>query len=135
MRNSWYYPEVLNDDLASLELLYHQNGYLEAKILEHHVSMDSIRKEVRIRIKIFEGERTFIEGITFFGNQIYSDAILQEKITLRKGAPFLRKKLEESTLALLTMYANNGFLDASINTDIHINSEFHRAIIDYKIDS
>lgn len=131
---SWYYPEVLDDDLISLELLYHQNGYLEARILEHQVAIDSTRKEVHIRFKIFEGERTFIEGISFFGNRIFTDETLQSGISLRPGAPFLRKKLEESTLSLLTMYANSGFLDASINTDIHINSELHRAIIDYKID-
>ncbi|GAB4374487.1 MAG: outer membrane protein assembly factor BamA [Calditrichia bacterium] len=130
---SVYHEAVFQEDLKMLQLFYHQNGYLEAEITHYSVSIDSVKKQVHISIQIHEGELTYIEGVTIFGNKAFSDELIMKKIKINGGDPFNRKKIEEATLALLTLYAENGFLDAEINPDVRINRELHRAIIDFQI--
>ena len=128
---SYYYAQVFEDDLKNLELFYHNNGYLEAKITDHQVIKDTTRNEIHIIIKTYEGELTRVEGATIFGNRVFSDEVLLKKIKIRKGEPFKRKKIEDATLAILTLYANNGYLDAEVKPDIQINSRDHLALIDF----
>ena len=41
--------------------------------------------------------------------------------------------MQNATYALLTMYANAGFLDAEVVPGIKLHEELHRALIDFKI--
>ncbi len=127
---SYYYPEVLDDDLKNLVLFYQQNGYLEAAVTGSHVEVDSTRAEASIEIDLSEGEMTLIEGIAIFGATAFSDSLLAAKTKIRKGDPFKRNKVQDAMLDLLSLYADNGYIDAEINPDIRVNSESHRALVD-----
>jgi outer membrane protein insertion porin family len=130
---SAYYPDILYEDLKTLERFYHQHGFLEACISSHKVVIDSSRKKVSISIDFSEGERTFVEGVGVFGNSYFSKDVLFKQIKIRNDAPFLKDNLESSTLALLKLYANSGFLDTRIDPSIQLNTDIHRAIIDFII--
>ncbi len=130
---SYYYPEVFEDDLKNLVLFYQQNGYLDAQITDARVSVDTTERLVHLRIQISEGELTLVEGVTVFGNSVFGDSLLLGKITIKPKDPFRRLRIQDATLAVLTLYANSGYLEAEVNPDIHINSETHRALIDFVI--
>ncbi|KPL03074.1 MAG: hypothetical protein AMJ90_04110 [candidate division Zixibacteria bacterium SM23_73_2] len=131
---SYYYPQIFEDDLENLLLFYQQNGYLDAQILGTQVSIDSIDNEVYIHIKLSEGELTRVEGVAVFGNLVFGDSLLLQKIKIRPTDPFIQKKIDDAILSFLTLYANNGYLDAEVKPDIRINPETHRALIDFLID-
>ncbi|UCE19361.1 MAG: outer membrane protein assembly factor BamA [Gemmatimonadota bacterium] len=130
---SRYYPEVFQDDLKNIELFYRQRGYLEAHIVNSTVQEDTIEHRVHLFIQISEGERTYVEGVGIFGNQVYSDTLLHEHITIQKGDALEQKKIEKSTIHLLTLYANNGYLNAQVEPSIRVSTETHRAVIDFNI--
>jgi outer membrane protein insertion porin family len=130
---SYYYPEVFEDDLKNLVLFYQQNGYLEAQIADARVSVDTTERFVYLHIQISEGELTLVEGVTVFGSAAFSDSLLLGKIAIQPKDPFRRLRIQDATLALLTLYANSGYLEAEVNPDIHINSETHLALIDFVI--
>jgi outer membrane protein insertion porin family len=109
---SYFYAQVFEDDLQDLELFYHQNGYLEAKVLA----------------------LTTVEGVSIFGNQVFSDSELRPHIVVEVEGALNQKNIESTTINLLTLYAKHGYLEASITPDIRVNEETHRAIIDYIIE-
>jgi len=129
----YYFPEVFEDDLKNLVLFYQQNGYLEAAVDSSQVDVDSTNRYVDIRILVREGELTLVEGVGVFGSTVFSDSLLFDRIGMRSGNPFKRKKVQDAALSILTLYANNGYLDAEVNPDIRIDTENHRALMDFII--
>jgi len=131
---SHYHPDIFQDDLKNLALFYQQNGYLEIQILDTQVNIDSIQREAEVQVSLSEGELTLVEGVAALGNTVFSDSLLLQRIKIKPGDPFRQKRIQDATLSLLTLYANNGYLDAEVKTDIRINPETHRALIDFGIE-
>ena len=128
---SYYREELFSDDLENLKLFYRQNGYLEADIAHHEVRRDTLDRKVHILVGFAEGELTLVEGITLFGNRFFPKESLHGRIAIEEGAPLSSRKIERSTLSLLTLYADNGFLDAGVTPEIKLNRDTHRAIVDF----
>ena len=133
LRSFHYNEEVFQEDLKALELFYHQNGYLDAVTTDYHVQVDSTRFKAYIKITISEGELTHVEGVSVLGNNVFPDSLLLEKISILQGEPFQPKKIEDSTVNILTFYADHGYLDAEVQPDIKINTEMNRALVDFNI--
>ena len=133
LRPAHYHPDVFNDDLASLMEFYRQNGYLEVTIPQTEVIIDSVKGTADVRITISEGELTRVEGVAILGNTVFSDDALMDQIKIRPGEPLKRQEIQNATLALLTLYSNNGYLEATVTPDIRINQETHRALVDFLI--
>ena len=133
LNRSYYYSEVFEDDLKSLKLFYHQNGYLEAEIANFQIKTDTTHNEVHINIEVSEGELTHVEGVSILGNKKFSDETLREFIDIKVGDPFLSNKIEETNLKLLTFFADNGYLDAEVVPDVRVNKETHLVLIDFNI--
>ena len=134
LKKSYYYLEALNEDLKNIELFYRQNGYLEAQIISYAVKVDSNKNEASIEIKVSEGELTRVEGVGILGNKVFPDSTLRQKTDIMPGDPFLSKKVEEANLSLLTFFAENGYIDANMKSDIRVNTETHRVLIDFNVD-
>lgn len=130
---SYYYSQIFQDDIENLVLFYQQNGYLEAKIIDTLVSIDSTEWVTNIQVQVAEGELTRVEGVTLFGNTVFADSVLLQKIGIKPDDPFRRMEIQDATLSILTLYANKGYLDAEVKPDILINPETHRALIDFGI--
>lgn len=128
-----FFPEIFADDIENLVAFYKQNGYLEAKIIDTLVHADSASNTVDIKIIIDEGALTRVEGITIFGNEFFSDSILRSYVRLSKGGPLKRSLIEDAVIALLSLYAENGFLDASVTPQVQISPDAHLAVADFAI--
>ena len=63
--------ELFEEDLKSLELYYHNNGYKDFKILNKNIVFN--KNGIDIKIDIFEGEKYYYESINFFDNTKFSD--------------------------------------------------------------
>ncbi len=130
---NYYHAEIFQEDLASLVSFYNRNGYLETTVSEHKVQIDTLKKSAKIYIKIEEGEITRIEGVSVFGNEFFDEATILANYKFRENDPFREEKIQEAKIAILTMYADNGFLEAEVVSEIKINAETHRALIDFLI--
>ncbi|MFH1008227.1 MAG: outer membrane protein assembly factor BamA [Candidatus Latescibacterota bacterium] len=133
LRRSRYNPEALKEDLKNLELFYRQNGYLEARIAEHGVAVDSTRNEAKLSVQVFEGDLTRVEGVSVFGNRAFSNEELLGRIPIRAEDPFQRAKIEDAIQSLLALYADNGYLDAQSASDARVNTQTHRVLIDFTV--
>ena len=131
--SSEYIPDLFQDDLKNVTDFYHNQGYLQAAVVDTQLTFNRNKKEVKIKIFVEEGERTRIEGMSFFGNKVFSDSLLMKKSRLKIGDAFKRVQVNDVELLILTMYANNGYLETEVETEIRISDETHRAIIDFNI--
>lgn len=128
----YYYPEVFDEDIRNLRDFYRDNGYFEAIVTEEVIT-DSVANKVRIRIRVTEGELTRVEDISILGNTVFTDEQILEKIKIRRGEGFKRTEIEEATRDIVSLYANNGFLDAEVKTDLRVSPELHKVSVDFAI--
>ena len=133
LSRSYYYPHIFEDDLRSLLLFYQQNGYLEVEVADTQVTFDTTKGEVDIRIRIYEGELTSIEGVSIFGNTVFSDSLLLDRIKVKPGDALKPARIQDASLSALTLYADNGYLEAEMKPDVRINYETHRALVDFTL--
>jgi outer membrane protein insertion porin family len=133
LKKYYYYPEILKDDLAAIELFYHRNGYLDAKITRYEIKIDSTKKNTIINIKLIEGALSRVDSIYIYGSNSFSDDIIRHRIKIKEGNALERKKIESTNLALLSFYADNGYLNAEVKPDIELNKEKNSAIINLHI--
>jgi len=134
LSRSYYYPEVFADDIDNLMAFYRQNGYLEAQVIDTLIYTDTVEQSVDITIRVDEGELTRVEGVTIFGNQFFADSVLRSHIKLQNGDPLLRRAIQDGVMSILSLYAENGFLDASVTPNVQVNQEVHLAVIDIIIE-
>ena len=129
-----YNNSLLNEDIEQIELYYHQNGYLQAMVLDYSAIIDSLKRRADISIVLEEGEVTLVEGISIFGNHAFSDSVLLKLFKVTSGSPLSKSKIEKGILRVLNFYAENGYIEAEAESELNINSDLNRAIVDIVIE-
>lgn len=133
LRPTYFHSDLVPGDLSSIVRYYAQQGYLNAKIVDHRESVDSIKSTAHLAITLEEGPRTFMESVNLLGNEIFSDSTLLSKINLKAGDPLLSKRIENATLTLLRFYADAGYLDATVVPTSRVNANTNLAIVHFDI--
>ena len=131
---NYFQKNLFEDDLKIISNFYMNEGFLEVRIENYHLEFDSLQQQVSIQIRIHEGERTTIEGVSFFGNAIISDSILFKRIKSSIHQPFRKSVLENDTYSLLAYYADHGYIEARVTPTLKLNQEQHTILIDYNIE-
>jgi outer membrane protein insertion porin family len=134
LSRSYYHHNIFEDDLRSVLLFYQQNGYLEVEIADTQVTVDTTKGEVDIRIRVSEGELTGIEGVSIFGNTVFGDSLLMDRINVNPGDPLKPARIQDASLSVLALYADNGYLEAEMKPDVSIDYETHRALVDFRVE-
>jgi outer membrane protein insertion porin family len=133
LATSRYHPDVFLDDLETLVSFYRQNGFLQARIVDTVVTVDSLENRVNISIGLEEGVRTLVEGVTLFGNSSFPDTALMKLVGMSRNDPLRRPVIEDAVVKLLSLYAEHGFLDASVTPQVQVNDTAHLALVDFVI--
>jgi outer membrane protein insertion porin family len=129
----YFNPDILTDDLKSVELFYHQHGYLDAKVVHNEITVDTSKLRVDIDIFVEEGTLTRVQEISLQGSRAFGDSLILKKVDLKPGDIFEQPKLQQGTLAIVQKYADNGFLDAEVRPEVTINSQEHLASINLQV--
>ena len=113
-------------DERAIRDLYLEKGFTSATVSS---SVKENEHGVEIVYKINEGRSSVIAHINFSGNKVISSKTLKKKLKLKevgflnKGA-FQESMLEADKQAILSYYANEGYIDASI-VDVSLSSEIN----------
>ncbi len=125
-----YHEALFNDDLDNVLAFYRGHGHLDAFISDTSVTLDSATNTVDIRFALDEGPQTTVEALAVFGNTVFDDSTVLDRIPLKPGDPCSPVALQNGTLAVLRMYADTGYLDARVEPAMKVNEPTHRAVID-----
>jgi outer membrane protein insertion porin family len=118
-------PAMITRDITAIRDLYAEKGYNGAKI---EVVRTPSREEHKIYVtyKIDEGKKVKINHIDVLGNGVFSSkeilGVMESKPDAwYRGGDYKPKVLEEDIGKILTLYRDEGFIDATVAID-HIET-------------
>ena len=101
------------DDLERIIQKYNELGYRDARIVSDTV-VEYDPKTVDVHIKVDEGKKYYIRDITWVGNTVYPNEVLQGYLDMQPGDVYnqkrMNKRLNEDEDAVSSLYMDNGYL-------------------------
>jgi len=109
----YYVEEVPAEDVARLQNIYYERGFLDYNITAKREFTDD-RRKVYIAFEIDEGP-TYTVGKTFLtGNKHFDDQKLLEGLQLEQGQIYHKRRADSHVKEILKLYHESGFLDAQV---------------------
>jgi len=112
---SYYVEEVPTEDVASLQNIYYEKGFLNYSITVKREFNDS-RTKVRITFNIDEGPTYTVEKISLTGNKHFDDQRLLQGLELEQGQTYYKRKADSHAREILKLYHESGFMDATVES-------------------
>lgn len=122
-KKSRYIENDFREDLDKVIAYYNEEGFRDARVISDTVwdvpqgeSTKDNRDMLKVKVKIYEGQRYFFRNITFSGNTVYSDELLHRALRINKGDPYNKKELDmnisynPSGTDITSLYMDNGYL-------------------------
>lgn len=108
-----FQESMLEADRQAIVAYYGNMGYIDAQVVDitKDVAVNEKKKrdELTITFAIQEGSQYTFNGVSFVGNEIFSDEELGSYIKLQKGAVFNQTKYNEGVMAVADHYYENGY--------------------------
>lgn len=124
-KKSRYIESDFREDLDKVIAYYNEQGFRDARVISDTVwDVQQVEEEgkkskqelVKVKVKVYEGQRFFFRNITFTGNTVYSDELLHRAMRINKGDPYNKKELDmnisynPSGTDITSLYMDNGYL-------------------------
>ncbi len=113
-RSSKFIPTEFKNDKKSLIAYYNKQGYRDAYIISDTVK--TVEDGVNIKMTVNEGNKYHYRNITWSGNYIHSDTLLNSVLGVRKGDVYnpedLQKRMSYNPtgLDITSLYMDDGYL-------------------------
>ncbi|MEW6381993.1 MAG: outer membrane protein assembly factor BamA [bacterium] len=125
---------VYEEDLKAIKALYAFEGYPWAEVSDGETTLSPDRRRISKTVSIREGPRVVVERVSFQGNRLFQDSVLEANLTLRPGTFFTEKKWQEDRKRLAIFYTNNGYVFVKITPRVDFHKEKGSVEITYTID-
>ncbi|MCB1632820.1 MAG: outer membrane protein assembly factor BamA, partial [Pseudomonadales bacterium] len=122
-RDNQYSRPKLSGDLETLRSYYLDRGYINFKIDSTQVTITPDRKDIYITINVTEGDIYTISDVRLAGDLIGDPAEYFPLIHLRRGEPFARKAVVESSDRVSAKLSDLGYAFANVNSIPEIDED------------
>lgn len=112
---------------------YRGEGFLEAVHLGTSAVLDARRRTMDVTVRLREGPRTYVEAISFEGNEAVSLPALAREARLAPGDPLTFERVEETRAALLRVYLARGHLYARVEAREDVDRGRHQAALRFLV--
>ena len=119
----YYFASTVSGAAGGITAAYWGIGYLDAVVEAPELSFNADRTQVEALVRIREGVQYRIRKIEFEGVERLPLAALEAAVDPLRGKPFFPRRAFEARTAALTVYGNEGFPDAAIQTTEERNPE------------
>lgn len=105
-----------DEDKTKIIQFYRKNGYRDAQILSDSIWYSQDKQDMFIHMRVNEGAQYKIRHITWQGNTVYPDFILNERLNILPGEIYNAEKFErnlrgnEDQTDVASLYLDNGYL-------------------------
>ncbi|MDG4476373.1 outer membrane protein assembly factor BamA [Thiovibrio frasassiensis] len=123
--------DLLEQDRSRIGAMYHNSGYIEAKISEPEISDEG--DWLYVTFDIQEGDRYRVGTIEIEGDIVGEKNDLFSLLELSKEKFFSRKILREDVLRLTDRYAESGYAFAEVDPKLSKNEEDKRMDLSLKV--
>ena len=111
--SGYYIEEVPAEDVARLQNIYYEKGFLNHNITAKREFTNG-RKKVHITFEIDEGPTYTVGKISFADNKYFDDQKLLEGLQLEQGQVFHKRRANSHVKEILKLYHESGFVDAAV---------------------
>jgi outer membrane protein insertion porin family len=109
----YYVEEEVAGDVAKLESIYYQRGFLDVSITaEREFSPD--KRLIYLTFAIDEGPVYTVEKIVMTGNEHFTESQLREELKIEEGQVYNERTVDSDTKRLGKLYRENGFINAKV---------------------
>lgn len=121
--------------LARLLAYYHQQGFLQARIVSETSTIEK-QNRVVLAAEIQEGRRARVREVQFHGESVFPLAKLKTIIKTTPGGPYQADQLEDDLKTLDQFYTQEGYLKATIGPpNITYHESTNEVVIRLPIDA
>jgi outer membrane protein insertion porin family len=113
-----FIPDRLEADRHFLELLYQNNGFINAKVVDIDVQTDPVTGQLTLVYEVQEGEPYIIKEVKAEGNDILTEEQLLSALPIRPGQLYSREMIANSIQTLEMIWGNRGYAYAHIEPSI-----------------
>lgn len=116
-------PEEFEKDKTLVVDYYRKNGYRDAEILSDSLVFYDNNKSLKIIMDVYEGPQYKLRNISWEGNTVYPEAVLNERLDFAKGEIFDYEKFQrnlrgnEAQTDVSALYLDNGYLTFNVETE------------------
>lgn len=107
----------------SLEDFYYQNGFLRSSIRLSKTSFEPENRKVQVVFMIREGPQFKADRIDVNGNRFFGENQIINVISIRPEDVFSSKKFNDANFKIKEAYAQKGFNNVSVESQIQIHDE------------
>ena len=129
-----YSRQKLSGDLETLRSFYLDRGYINFSVVSTQVTITPDKEDIFITINVDEGEIYTISDIKLTGDLVVEAEEYFSLIRLRRGEPFSRRKVVDSTDLINEKLSSHGHAFANVNHIPEINEEDKTVSITYFVD-
>jgi outer membrane protein insertion porin family len=129
-----YSAVLLASDVATIEGLYHANGYRQVQIQTHvDDNYRGAEDQIAVHLHIEEGPQTLVGKLDIVGNQKIATREFPD-LTTEAGQSYSEQNLAGDRERILNYYFNHGFPNATLDISAKPSSEPNREDVTYTID-
>jgi len=117
-KSGTYHPERLEADRHFLEQFYQNHGFMNARVIDIKVDLDSQSNHIDLTFFVEEGARYIIKEVKAPGNDQISEEQLLWWLPIRPGQIYSREAITNSIQMLEKIWNNQGFMYTHIEPSI-----------------
>ncbi len=129
-----YSRQKLAGDLEALKSFYLDRGYLKFKIDSTQVALSPDKKDIYITINVEEGDVYTLSDIRITGDLVVDPQEYFPLIHLRRGEPFSRRAVVDSTDRITEKLGEMGYAFANINHIPEVDEKKKTVAITFYLD-
>ncbi len=129
-----YSRQKLAGDLEALKSYYLDRGYLQFKVESTQVTLSPDKKDIYIAINVDEGDVYTLSDIRITGDLVVDPQEYFPLIHLRRGEPFSRRAVVDSTDRITQKLAEMGYAFANVNHIPEVDEKNKTVAITFYLD-
>ena len=134
-RSNQYSRPKLAGDLETLRSYYLDRGYINFRIDSTQVSITPDKRHIYITINITEGDVYTISDIRLAGDLVGEPEDYFPLIQLRRGEPFARKSVVESSDRISAQLSDLGHAFANVNSVPEVDEDEKTVVLTFFVDA
>lgn len=122
----WYVAWRADAAAAAVQAFYRQQGFRAAAVVAKTAAAGAEPTQVAVTVSVTEGPRTIIDAIEFPQGTALPPQAIREVIGSRVGGPFFQPQVDRDREAVLALYQNLGYLQATVRVPEAFSADLTR---------
>jgi outer membrane protein insertion porin family len=128
-----FVPEILEDDMAAIQTLYLQEGYMNTEVRKE-LRWSEDKQNVSVFLEIGEGVQTCVSSVEISESTVISHEEAYKAVLVKQGEPFRQDMIQNDENALASLISEKGHPHVAVKGTVSMSADQSEASVVYTID-